>query len=124
MTQHEPNYLIEHRDGWKVEMYLSRQFRARLNNHNSEIRASARMEICRRFRKACEAQMKGDPSVSLSPPPTWVDWRHLQLTLQSSPEAEQALSPVRAGGQCCPDDNCVVCDIGNHGFCRNGCTIR
>lgn len=113
----KPNYLVEHKDGWKVKMYLSPQILARLRSRDSERVRSAWRAICTRFRKGCEAQLRSNPSISLSPPPLWVNRRDLTLTPLLLPK------PASVDAEEDECDECVMCELGDHHRCQHDCPI-
>lgn len=55
----------------------------------------------------------------------WLYWSVLRLeeVTDDTIDLIDVYKPIASGKQCCPDDNCKVCDDGNHHWCRKGCNL-
>ncbi|HEX6415926.1 MAG TPA: hypothetical protein VFZ62_00160 [Candidatus Saccharimonadales bacterium] len=121
-----PTHRVRHAGLGEANIYVSPRQQAALDGHNTEARDRARQHVCIRFREACKA--KAGASWNWVDGQPFINWNELAITKLPLPEAPSAATPVvtvppRAEGSCCDDENCVVCDQGNHGFCRKGCTL-
>lgn len=122
-TRKQPTHSVTHRNGRVVNIYIAPELAEKLLSQDAKERTGARSSVCIRFRKAYQQKFAG---ASLSR----VEWedivvRGLKVTTMSNAvqPGATAQQPSSREKQCCPDDNCVVCDQGNHGWCRKGCTL-
>jgi hypothetical protein len=121
-----PTHAVKHHQLGEANIYVAPSLQERLKSRNPATRDRARDSVCIRFRKACEAKA-GDSWNWVEGQP-FLNWSDLAITELPAPtprvvKAPASAAPPKVEGTCCDDDNCVVCDIGNHGFCRKGCTL-
>jgi hypothetical protein len=116
-----PTHKIKHYQLGEANIYIAPSLQTRLNSHIRAIRDGARDSVCIRFRKACRAKAGDDWNWVEGQP--FLNWYDLAITELPAPVPSAVTAPPKMEGTCCDDDNCVVCDIGNHSFCRKGCTL-
>lgn len=92
----------------------------RLLDAYSDSRTSVQSQkfIIEQFRKAWSGKFGRSLDI-------WLIWRQLDLEpVDETPTGRRAARKPRTEERhCCPDEDCTVCDIGNHHHCRKGCTL-
>lgn len=126
MPNPAPTHAVKHYQLGEANIYIAPSLQARLKSRNVTTRDRARDSVCIRFREACKAKA-GDSWNWVEGQP-FLNWSDLVITELPAPEAAPAsasavVAPPQVEKSCCDDENCVVCDIGNHHFCRKGCTL-
>lgn len=122
-TRKQPTHSVTHRNGRVVNIYIAPTLAQQLLSRDAQARTDARSSICIRFRKAYAQKFSGDTLPR-------VEWEDIVVRKLTAPTTSNAVQPGATAQQpqpqekrCCPDDDCVVCDQGNHGWCRKGCTL-
>lgn len=116
-----PTHSVKHINNWKLNIYIAPSLQAQLNSRNVFDRDNARDSVCKRFKEACRARF---PEFGL----TRIEWGDITVT-PLTPQRPGAQIPINTSApalddrHCCDDENCVVCDDGNHQWCRKGCTL-
>lgn len=129
MVQFEPTHSVKHVNGWEVNLSIAPTHQAQLKSRDAAELRSARDSICIRFKKACQKKypsFRSDQRIewgqlTLTPLPPMVD--RTVYPRVDSPKGTASTPVPDVDRHCCDDDNCRVCDDGNHQWCRKGCTL-
>lgn len=125
-----PTHHVTHRrNGWSVNIYIADSLQQKLQSLDALERGNAKKAVAMAFRKACESKYANFNM-------TYVEFGSLEIEPLRTNDPDPAGGQVWTGerwrmptvtgdieAECCDNDNCVVCDLGHHERCRNGCTI-
>lgn len=112
----KPTHLAVLKSGFITKVYVQQELRDQLDSEDNDLRKNANIHLRKLIRGALSVDHPG-----------FKDKRTLIGEFQLFPIAPETWLPttVRQLTQphCCDDDNCPVCDMNNHHWCRKGCTL-
>lgn len=124
MASKEPTHHVKHKNGWEADVYIAVSLQRQLRSRSDDLRQQARASVAIRVRNALGEKFPRFPKSA------WLEWSDFTLTelqpvaaIVRAPKPRPSTKKPVVAKHCCDDDNCAVCDQGNHGYCRKGCNL-